>query len=390
MTRSVYSVQRGGVSLLRFDTAVHRFSISTKHSMRSRLANTARVPAMLTLFPTVLLAFGARVQWRPYTSTGPNPLAASRSAVAPENPAVARGGSRFFLDTADAKEWEALLPLGMFHGVTTNPTLLERSGIACTVEACRQLAVKAGALGVEEIMFQAWGTSTEEMVETGLRLASIEPARVTVKVPVTAAGTSAAAELVQRGVRVCLTACYGREQALVAASVGAEYLAPYLGRMDDAGKDGMAECRAMQATACEHACIRAPCAHCTSTACARHAHTARALCEHCVSTGGVSTGSAARRERIRLQPLGIRLQPLILTGCRPPSRGSAAQRASSSPASQQGHSAVLVVTQLCQAQRCLGRETQLAARACDGRQAGPATAALRRFCCRSLSRHPHP
>ena len=141
----------------------------------------------------------------------------------------------------------------MFHGVTTNPTLLER--VACTVEACRQLAVTAGALGVEEIMFQAWGATTEAMVDQGLRLASIEPARVTVKVPVTAAGTAAAAELVQRGVRVCLTACYGREQALVAASVGAEYLAPYLGRMDDAGKDGMAECRAMQ----EHACIRAMC-----------------------------------------------------------------------------------------------------------------------------------
>jgi len=161
---------------------------------------------------------------------------------------VARGGSRFFLDTADVAEWEALLPLGMFHGVTTNPTLLERAGVACTVEACRQLAVTAGALGVEEIMFQAWGATTEAMVDQGLRLASIEPARVTVKVPVTAAGTAAAAELVQRGVRVCLTACYGREQALVAASVGAEYLAPYLGRMDDAGKDGMAECRAMQAT----------------------------------------------------------------------------------------------------------------------------------------------
>ena len=206
-----------------------------------------------------LLAVGAKVQWRPYTSTGPSPLAASRSAVAPENPAAARGGSRFFLDTADVAEWEALLPLGMFHGVTTNPTLLERAGVACTVEACRQLAVTAGALGVEEIMFQAWGATTEAMVDQGLRLASIEPARVTVKVPVTAAGTAAAAELVQRGVRVCLTACYGREQALVAASVGAEYLAPYLGRMDDAGKDGMAECRAMQATACEHACIRAMC-----------------------------------------------------------------------------------------------------------------------------------
>ena len=111
-----------------------------------------------------LLAFGAKAQWRlTYTGAGPDPLgsgsgplAASRSAVAPENPAVARGGSRCFLDTADVAEWEALLPLGMFHGVTTNPTLLERAGVACTVDACRQLAGTAAALGVEEIMFQAW------------------------------------------------------------------------------------------------------------------------------------------------------------------------------------------------------------------------------------------
>ena len=157
---------------------------------------------------------------------------------------------------------------------------------------------------------QAWGATTEAMVETGLRLASIEPARVTVKVPVTAAGTAAAAELVQRGVRVCLTACYGREQALVAASVGAEYLAPYLGRMDDAGKDGMEECRAMQAaachrlpppatachrllppaTACGHACKRAMhtlCVHGMYTACTRHVHCMHMACtrrEHCVCT----------------------------------------------------------------------------------------------------------
>ena len=133
------------------------------------------------------------------------------------------------------------------------------------------------------------------MVETGLRLASIEPARVTVKVPVTAAGTAAAAELVQRGVRVCLTACYGREQALVAASVGAEYLAPYLGRMDDAGKDGMEECRAMQAaachrlpppaTACGHARKRGMytlCVHGMYTACTRHAH---GMCTACTLAG---------------------------------------------------------------------------------------------------------
>ena len=123
-----------------------------------RLGRTFAKTALAEMIALVL-AVGAKVQWRPYTSTGPSPLAASRSAVAPENPAVARGGSRFFLDTADVTEWAALLPLGMFHGVTTNPTLLERAGVACTVEACRQLAVTAGGLGVEEIMFQACGAT---------------------------------------------------------------------------------------------------------------------------------------------------------------------------------------------------------------------------------------
>ena len=80
-----------------------------------------------------------------YSAVRPSPLTASRTKVAPENPALARGGSRFFLDTADVAEWEALLPLGMFHGITTNPTLLERAGAECTVDACSRLAAEAGA-----------------------------------------------------------------------------------------------------------------------------------------------------------------------------------------------------------------------------------------------------
>lgn len=158
----------------------------------------------------------------------------------------ARGGSRFFLDTADTAEWEALLPLGVFHGVTTNPTLLERAGVACTVSACKELKDTALRLGANEIMVQAWGESAEDMCKIGLALSALDSARVVVKVPITAEGTVAAAELVKRRVRVCLTACYAQEQALVAASVGAEYLAPYLGRMTDAGKDGLLECERMQ------------------------------------------------------------------------------------------------------------------------------------------------
>ncbi|EOD22197.1 hypothetical protein EMIHUDRAFT_56849, partial [Emiliania huxleyi CCMP1516] len=165
---------------------------------------------------------------------------------------------RFFLDTADVREWKALLPLGIFHGVTTNPVLLERAGVRCTVGECHRLARTAFELGAAEFMAQAWGGDTDSLVASGLALRSANPERIVVKVPVTADGTAAAARLVSAGTRVCLTACYSREQALVATAPrltrdvprsGAEYLAPYLGRIGDAGHDAHAELEAMQAIA---------------------------------------------------------------------------------------------------------------------------------------------
>jgi len=161
-------------------------------------------------------------------------------------PPLHRGHSRFFLDTADSNEWKSLLPLGIFHGITTNPVLLQRAGVPCTVESCRSLASQAFALGADEFMLQAWGENTAALIASGLALSEGNRENLVVKVPVTAAGTEAAAALIEAGVRVCLTACYGPHQALVAVSVGAEYLAPYLGRMNDAGKAGHEEIQAMQ------------------------------------------------------------------------------------------------------------------------------------------------
>jgi uncharacterized phage infection (PIP) family protein YhgE len=85
------------------------------------------------------------------------------------------------------------------------------------------------------------------MFVKGIALATLPgfPAPV-IKVPVTPAGVEAAAQLQANGVRVCLTACYASSQALVAASLGCEYLAPYLGRMTDAGKNGFGEIAKMQ------------------------------------------------------------------------------------------------------------------------------------------------
>ena len=159
-----------------------------------------------------------------------------------------RGSCRFFLDTADVNEYKSLLPLGIFHGVTTNPTILQRSGVPCTVSAIKGLCSTAFQLGADEFMCQAWGGSADRLFETGMQLREIDREKVVVKVPVTAAGTEAAARLMKQpgGTRICLTACYASTQALVAGSVGAEYLAPYLGRMSDAGKDGADECERMQ------------------------------------------------------------------------------------------------------------------------------------------------
>lgn len=159
-----------------------------------------------------------------------------------------RGQGRLFLDTADISEWEALLPTGVFHGVTTNPILLERAGQPCTVDNLNSIAVKALQM-TDEFMCQAWGPTAEDMVTCGMELSKPARDRIVIKVPVTMEGVKAASLLIQDGVRVCLTACYDHKQAMIAASVGAEYIAPYLGRMSEAEKDGSEECFKMQEVA---------------------------------------------------------------------------------------------------------------------------------------------
>lgn len=157
-------------------------------------------------------------------------------------------GLRLFLDSADPAAWNEFLPRGFFYGVTTNPLLLERAGQACTVANLRDLAGAVRAHGVREMQMQTWGHSPLEMVETGERLAELaEPGfRLVIKVPATEAGFQAARILVKNGHPVTLTAVYTGGQVMAAAGLGASYAAPYLGRLDDAGKDGTATVLAMQ------------------------------------------------------------------------------------------------------------------------------------------------
>ena len=152
---------------------------------------------------------------------------------------------RLYLDTADPTQWKDWLSTGIFYGVTSNPLLLERAGEQCSVNNLTRLAQYAFELGAKEVQMQTWGATEEELVATGNSLASID-SRIVVKVPITRVGTAAAARLAAQSVRFTMTAVYDRQQVLIAAALGAEYVAPYLGRINDLGREGREELAAMQ------------------------------------------------------------------------------------------------------------------------------------------------
>jgi transaldolase len=150
---------------------------------------------------------------------------------------------RLFLDSADPQAWREWLPSGLFHGVTTNPTLLKRAGQPCDLATLRALSQEALAYGVRELHLQAWGT---DLLTCGRALADLAPERIWIKLPITRAGVEAARGLLADGLAVTFTAGYEPAQVLLAVAVGADYLAPYLGRISDLGRDGHAELSRMQ------------------------------------------------------------------------------------------------------------------------------------------------
>jgi len=142
---------------------------------------------------------------------------------------------RLYVDSADVDRVSRLLAAGVVHGVTTNPTILERGGR--TAGEIPELYARWESEGAAEIFFQTWGGDTASFLRNAERIRELGP-RVAVKVPATAAGFAAASALVADGATVLVTAVYSVAQALACASIGAQYIAPYLGRMRDAGIDG--------------------------------------------------------------------------------------------------------------------------------------------------------
>ena len=149
---------------------------------------------------------------------------------------------QLFLDTTDVAVLRDLAATGLVDGVTTNPTLIAKSGrnmLEVIKEICDLIP---GPISAEVASVKADG-----MLAEGRKLAAIAP-NVVVKVPLTRDGLIATREFSAQGVQTNVTFCFSAPQALLAAKAGASYISPFVGRLDDHGADGMeliAEIRAI-------------------------------------------------------------------------------------------------------------------------------------------------
>ncbi|MCW5752481.1 MAG: fructose-6-phosphate aldolase [Alphaproteobacteria bacterium] len=140
---------------------------------------------------------------------------------------------KFFVDTADVGEIRDLAQTGLLDGVTTNPSLVAKTGrdfLDVVREICQ---IVHGPVSAE-----VTATEFEPMLAEGRKLASLAK-NVCVKVPLTLAGLKTCKALSDDGVQVNVTLCFSAAQAILAAKAGATFVSPFVGRLDDIGQDGM-------------------------------------------------------------------------------------------------------------------------------------------------------
>jgi len=141
---------------------------------------------------------------------------------------------KLFIDSGHVGDIEALVPLGIIDGVTTNPSLLAKEGGDARDIIRRICRIVQGPVSAEVV-----STSAADMVAEGRELAKIDE-HVVVKCPFTRDGVRATKALAADGIRVNVTLVFSPTQALLAAKVGAAYVSPFVGRLDDISTDGMA------------------------------------------------------------------------------------------------------------------------------------------------------
>ena len=140
---------------------------------------------------------------------------------------------KFFVDTADIKQIEDLIPTGFVDGVTTNPSLIAKQGkdLSDTIKSI--CSIVSGPVSAE-----VTATDHPTMLEEGKYLASLAK-NVAVKVPLTVDGLKTCKKLREQQIMVNVTLCFSAAQALLAAKAGASFISPFVGRLDDIGEKGM-------------------------------------------------------------------------------------------------------------------------------------------------------
>ena len=140
---------------------------------------------------------------------------------------------KFFIDTADLSEIRPLASSGLLDGVTTNPTMIAKSGAKLTSVVAQICEIISGPVNAE-----VTGIEYDQIMAEARVLRRIAD-NVCIKVPLTPDGLRACRHLSNEGTMVTVTLCFSAAQALLAAKSGASFISPFVGRMDDAGWDGM-------------------------------------------------------------------------------------------------------------------------------------------------------
>ncbi|MBL4854803.1 MAG: fructose-6-phosphate aldolase [Robiginitomaculum sp.] len=139
---------------------------------------------------------------------------------------------KFFIDTAETDAIKALIPSGFVDGVTTNPSLIAKSG-----RDFKEVVQEICAFVDGPVSAEVTALDTKGMIEEGKRVAGWAD-NVCVKLPLTWAGLEATNALSSQGISTNVTLCFSANQALLAAKAGATFISPFIGRLDDIGEDG--------------------------------------------------------------------------------------------------------------------------------------------------------
>ena len=153
-------------------------------------------------------------------------------------------------------DWEDLMPMGTFYGITTNPLLTRKLGLNYGEIAWEEMVSKAAELGAKEFHVQIYGDAKRALsfAEHVYGLGQTSNIECVIKIPLTFEGISLAPKIKEFGAKILMTACYEPKQMITACALKADYVAPYFGRMMDAGLDAMAKMQIIEKIARKNKC----------------------------------------------------------------------------------------------------------------------------------------